>query len=315
VNGGRTVWGPWVGPNLDINMVFPNMLNITYLAGTQTGLLIFGEKEVFSMSTFFGGKAVPIYHGSDLPHGIPGSTVIQFPYCDGQNVYYASDRALFVFSGSPKNLSTVLLLPRMYSFYVGEFKDRIWYLVCTAGHPYGQEVNYIYAINKFTGYWEKYDIQMTAKVGSTYNTPTALTGGVLDTGETMLMIGTSLGTLYDWFGTMTDTGALPWSVTTKAFSPSFDQPHYPVKFRIDYISQAAASPVVVTTYLDGVAVTTTITLDMTDGVGGAFLHREFDIPSHLTANSVQFKLTGTGHAEILSLGYSLSVSAVGDTNP
>lgn len=315
VSGGRKVWGPWVGPNKDISMVFPDMLLITYLAPTQSGLLIFGEQDVFSMSTFFGGKAIPIYHGPDLPHGVPGSTVIQFPYCDGQNVYYAGDYGLYVFQSAPSLLSATLTFDRIYSFSVCDFDGRIWFLVEKTGHPFGAEANYIYAINKRTGFWEKYDIQMTAKNGSTYNTPTALCGGVLGTGESILMVGTSIGTLYDWFGTMSDTGALPWSFTTKAFSPSLDQPHQPVKFRVEYISQVAASPVVVATYLDGVTVATTITFDMSDGVGGKFMHREFDIPTAATTNSTQFLVEGTGHCEILNVGYSLGIYPVGDTNP
>jgi hypothetical protein len=319
VNQGKKVWGPWVGPNSEISMVFPDMLVITHLASTQGGLLIFGEQDVFSMATYFGGKAVPIYHGPDLPHGIPGSTVVQFPYCDGKSVFYASDYGLYMFTSSPVLLSQTLEFSRIYSFSVCDYDGRIWFLVCTTGHPFGQEVNYIYAMNKRTGCWEKYDIQMTAKSGSTYNTPTAMCGGVLGTGESVLMIGTSIGTLYDWFGTMTDTGAMPWSFTTKAFSPSFDQPHYPCKFRIEYITQTTAggatSPVTITTYLDGTLIPTTITLDMAEGTGGAFKHREFDVPTQLTANSVQFKVEGTGRAEILSVGYSLSVSPIGDTNP
>jgi hypothetical protein len=300
-------------------MVFPDMLLITYLAATQSGLLIFGEQDVFSMATFFGGKAIPIYHGPDLPHGVPGSIVIQSPYCDGQNVYYASDYGLYVFASAPALLSATLTFPRIYSFSVCDFNGRIWFLVCTTGHPYGAEVNYIYAINKRTGYWEKYDIQMTVKNGSIYNTPTALAGGVLGTGESMLMIGTSIGTLYDWFGTMTDTGAMPWSFTTKAFSPSLDQGQAPKKFRVDYITQttaaAATSVVTVTTYIDGVALATTITFDMAAGTGGVHLHREFDIPGNITGNTVQFLIEGTGRAEIMNVGYSLDLQAVGDVNP
>ena len=162
---------------------------------------------------------------------------------------------------------------------------------------------------------------MTAKAGAVYNTPTALAAGVPATGETTLMIGTSIGTLYDWYGAMTDAGTLPWSLKTKAFSPTLDQPHAPVKFRIDYLSQttagtpAATSPVTVTVYLDGVACATTITFDMAEATGGLFKHREFDIPSNKTANVVQFVVSGTGKAEILNIGYSASLFAIGDTNP
>lgn len=315
VNGNRRVWGPWTGPNAQISMIFPNATVITHLVPTNSGLLIFSEQDVFAMATFFGGTAVPIYHGSDLPHGQPGNTVRQFPCTDGQSVYYAGDNALFVFSGSPKNLSSVLALPRIYSFYCGEYNDRVWFLVCTAAHPTGAEANYIYAINKLTGFWEKYDVQMTAKAGAVYNTPTALAAGVPATGENQLMIGTSIGTLYNWYGTMTDTGSLPWVVKTKAFSPTHDQPHSPVKFLIDYRSQSVTSPVVVTTYLDGVAIATTIAFDMSDGVGGKFMHRAFDIPNNKTCNTCQFLISGTGKAELLSIGYSLSILATGDINP
>jgi len=318
VNGGRKVWGPWEGPNMDINMVFAAMPFISHLVPTQNALLIFGEEDVFSMNTFFGGKAVPIYHGPDVPHGVPGYSVVQFPYSDGQTVYYASEHGLFGFSSSPILLSPTLAFPsRILSFSVCEYDGRIWFLVCTQGHPAGFEVNYIYAINKRTGCWEKYDLQMTAKNGNIYDTPTALVGGI--NGEPTLMFGTSVGTLYDWIGATPTNTALPWSFTTKAFTPSFDIQHQPVKFRIDYRTQTAVggatSPVVVTTYIDGVAEATTITFDMAEGTGGEFRHREFDIPTAKTANHVQFLVEGTGLAEISNVGYSLSMFAVGDTNP
>jgi hypothetical protein len=321
VNGGRKVWGPWEGLNKDISMMFPHDPQINFLIATHGGLLIFCDSNVYSMATFYGGKAVPIYHGDDLPRGIRYS-VLTFPYCDGETVYYANERGLFSFNGRPSNLSSLIAPTAIVSTgiasYVGEYDDRIWFLVAGQGVPTATNVNYIYALNKLTNCWEKYDVQMTTPAEG-YDTPSALASYCTGVGS-RLAIGTTQGTIYQWYyNQATTAGVLPWHFTTKAFSPSFDQPHAPIKFRVDYITQttaaAATSPVVVTTYLDGVAIATTITFDMAEGTGGALRHREFDIPSNLTANSVQFMLEGTGKAEIEGVGYSLSIYPVGDTNP
>jgi hypothetical protein len=321
VNQGKKVWGPWDGPNKTISMMFPEDPQINHLFSTHNGLLIFGDSNVYSMGTFFGGKAVPIYHGAELPRCIRYN-ILTFPYCDEKAVYYANDQGMFMFDSSPKKLSALIApLPTIdvgIGSWVGEYDDRIWFLLSARGIPDTLMVNHIYALNKLTGYWEKYDVQMTTPAEG-YDTPTALESYTTGLGA-RLIFGTSVGTLYEWYYAQSEAaGVLPWSFTTKAFSPSFDQPHYPCKFRIEYITQTTAggatSPVTITTYLDGTLIATTITLDMAEGTGGAFKHREFDVPTQLTANSVQFKVEGTGRAEILSVGYSLSVSPIGDTNP
>jgi hypothetical protein len=54
---------------------------------------------------------------------------------------------------------------------------------------------------------------------------------------------------------------------------------------------------------------------MASGTGSKHLHREFDIPGRITGNTVQFLVEGTGHWEIMNVGYSFDLRAVGDTNP
>lgn len=315
VNGNRKIFGPWTGPNANIEITFTDDALITGLWAMAGGLYIFTSDHVYTLSTFWGGVVQPIYQGTNLPNSVYCRT---FPYSDGQTIYYGRDNAFYSFVNAPQPISAALALD-INACYAAEFNNRIWFLASSATNPIGYEVNYLYAMNKVTGSWERYDIQLTPydAISHLYDTLTAMVEGPRATlaGEDDLLIGTSKGKILQWKKNQAETASLPWSFRTKAYSPSFDVPHVPVKFRIDYVSQAATSPVVVTTYINGVAAASTITFDMTDGVGGAYCHREFDIPSRITAHDVQFLIEGTGKAEIMSVGYSLSTYGFKDVNP
>lgn len=318
VNGNRQIWGAWTGTNAQIEIQFTDDLVITHLFNMTNGLYIFTNDHVYTLAQFWGGTVNCLYQGRNLP----SPAVRGFPLCTGNAIYYARDNALYQFVTEPAIISGVLALD-INAYYVADYDHRLWFLVSSEGAPVGREVNYLYAFNKTTGSWEKYDIQLTAYDATTelYDTLTAMVEGPRTgaAGNDDLMLGTSLGHIIRWHSDQEEVSTLPWMVLTKAFSPTFDQPHTPVKFRIDYrtvtTAANATSDVMVTVYIDGESVPTTIRFDMAEGGGGAFKHREFDIPSNKTANTVQFKLEGTGRAEILSVGYSLSVVSVGDLNP
>jgi photosystem II stability/assembly factor-like uncharacterized protein len=314
VNGNRQVWGAWTGPNAQIEIQFTDDLAITNLFNMTSGLYIFTNDHVYTLAQFWGGTVNCLYQGRNLP----SPAVRGFPMCDGAAIYYARDKAFYQFVTEPTVISSVLALDTK-AYYVADYDHRLWFLVSSNPVPAGREINYLYALNKTTGSWEKYDIQLTAydPAAGIYDTLTAMVEGPRTgaAGNDDLMLGTSLGQIIRWQSDQVETASLPWTILTKAFSPTFDQPHTPVKFVIDYMSQSTVSSVVVTVYIDGERMPTTIRFDMASGLGGVFKHREFDIPSNKTANTVQFKLEGTGKAEILSVGYSLSIVSVGDVNP
>lgn len=318
VNGNRQVWGAWTGPNAQVEIQFTDDLAITNLFNMTNGLYIFTNDHVYTLAQFWGGTVNTLYQGRNLP----SPAVRGFPLCLGNAIYYARDNALYQFVTEPTVISSVLALD-VNAYYVADYDHRLWFLVSSNATPAGREINYLYALNKTTASWEKYDIQLTAYDPTTgiYDTLTAMVEGPRTgaAGNDDLMLGTSLGQIIRWQSDQVETATLPWTVLTKAFSPTFDQPHSPVKFRIDYrtvtTANDATSDVIVTVYIDGERRPTTIRFSMAEGSGGEFRHREFDIPSNTTANTVQFLLEGDGKAEILSLGYSLSVVSVGDVNP
>jgi hypothetical protein len=318
VLGNRQVWGAWTGGNSQIEIQFTDDLVITHLFNMTNGLYIFTNDHVYTLAQFWGGTVNCLYQGRNLP----SPAVRGFPLCTGNAIYYARDNAFYQFVNEPTVISSVLALD-IKAYYVADYDHRLWFLVSSEGAPTGKEVNYLYALNKTTGTWEKYDIQLTAYNATTelYDTLTAMVEGPRTgaAGNDDLMLGTSLGQIIRWQSNQEETETLPWTILTKAFSPTFDQPHTPVKFIIDYRTVTAAadatSPVIVTVFIDGQECPTTIRLDMAEGTGGVFKHRQFNIPNNKTANTVQFALSGTGRAEILSIGYSLSIAAVGDVNP
>jgi photosystem II stability/assembly factor-like uncharacterized protein len=314
VLGNRQVWGAWTGGNANIEIQFTDDLAITHLFNMASGLYIFTNDHVYTLAQFWGGTVNCLYQGRNLP----SPSVRGFPLCTGNAIYYARDNALYQFVTEPTVISSVLALD-INAYYVADYDHRLWFLVSSNPVPAGHEINYLYALNKTTGAWEKYDIQLTAYDPATgiYDTLTAMIEGPRTgaAGNDDLMLGTSLGQIIRWQSNQVETATLPWTILSKAFSPTFDQPHTPVKFIVDYVSQATTSPVTVTVYIDGIVVPTTIVFDMVDTVSGVFRHRAFNIPSNKTANTVQFALSGIGKAEILSIGYNLQIQAVGDTNP
>jgi hypothetical protein len=122
------------------------------------------------------GSIRRVYSGAYLPKfgtGAPFSI-----YSDGGIMYYVCNNKLIAFDGSNANLiSDRLSLPSTLAWYAGEYDNRLWFLLCTEALPDGAVANSMYAIDKTTGAWEKYDIARTSLNDSATETPTAMSGG------------------------------------------------------------------------------------------------------------------------------------------
>jgi hypothetical protein len=324
----------WIGPD-DAVLGTPTYANeifgmdfdtaIRALAALHTSLLIFTDDGIYGLPYFFGGKGQRLYTGPDI---VGWMSTRQFPFCDGQAVYYASDTGLFLYGGgpAPDRLSGNLKFTApILAFYVGQYDNRIWFLVSTVAKPVGEEKNYIYAINLKTGFWEKYDIDMgNTGAGFTYDTPTAISGDPSSLQYTdNLYIGMASGNVYclNEYAAGHSANTLPWEFTTQAVTPTMDLPLRPVHVKLDYVEQSVDSPVTIHFIVDGIELadtpTTTVSFNMHNATATTFrrLWQEFDVPVQAYANSIAIRVEGTGPCEIM--GWDLEYQLIkhgGDNN-
>jgi hypothetical protein len=287
---------------------------IRYLIPMNGSLLIFCDDGIYALNSFFDGTKRLLYSGAVLPSW--ETNPIIHIYSDGQAAYYVSTNKFYAFNGTPQCISDRLSLPVAASWSVGESDGRFWFLVSEDALPNGTSVNYLYAIDKTAGAWEKYDIQMTAKNGSTYDTPTSIMGGEdkqFNVNGDRLYLGTSLGKVFILSPTATGT-PLAWSFTTKTYTPSFDAYSRFVHFKIRYVGQAATSPVTIKQYVcrDGTPtlVQTNTSLDM---AGSGFYQKDVECYAQL-GEGVYFVVSGTGTAEIADVGVEFTTKSGGDVN-
>lgn len=287
---------------------------IRYLLSMNGSLVIFCDDGIYTLNTFFDGTKRLVYCGEVLPSW--GTVPIIHLYTDGQMAYYVSTNKFYAFNGTPQCISDRLSLPAASCWWTGEYNGRLWFLVSTDTLPDGTTPNYLYSIDKATGAWEKYDIQMTAKNGATYDTPTSLMGGedkAFYSHGDRLYLGTSLGKVFYLSPTATGT-PLAWSFTTKTYTPSFDAYSRFVHFKIRYVGQTASSPVTIKQYVcrDGTAtlVGTDTSLDM---MGSGFYQKDIECQAQL-GEGVYFVVSGTGTAEIADCGVEFTTKSTGDTN-
>jgi hypothetical protein len=324
----------WRGPKdpVDNTMTLANTLffskmqqQIRYLLKMNGSLYIFCDDGIYSQNTFIDGTQRPVYLGAGMPRFGTGAPFRI--YTDGQMAYWVGNNKFYAFSGSrPQVISDKLNLPAAVCWFTGEYDNRLWFLVCTAtnGLPTGSEVNYIYAVDRDSGAWEKYDIQMTSAASPNIDTPTALMGGEdksVGVRGDRLWIGTTLGKVFYLSPTATGT-PLAWSFTTKTYTPSFDAYSRFVHFKIRYVGQAASSPVTVSQYVcrDGIAgsadtlvTRATTTLDMV-GAGGGLFQKDLECHAEI-GEGVYFTVSGTGTAQICDVGVEFSTRSSGDVNP
>ena len=279
-------------------------------------LFIFHDAGITTMTTFFGGTLRLAYNGPDVPR-FGASSPFRI-YSDGNACYYASDNKFIAFDGAtPTFISDRLSLPSAATFFAGEYDGRFWFLPCVDATPTGEEANYLYSVDKTTGAWEKYDIQMTAKNGAVYDTPTCMAAGedpISSLTGNRLYMGTSLGKI--WYLNPTSTNdPLAWSFTTKTYTPSFDAYSRFQHFKIRYVGQAASSPVTIKQYVcrDGTA-----TLQLTDTTslnmqGAGMYQRDIECHAEL-GEGVYFVINGTGTASIADCGVEFTTKGAGDVN-
>jgi len=268
------------------------------------------------------GSIRKVYSGAYLPRFGTGAPFTI--YSDGLAMYYVCNNKLIAFDGSNANLiSDRLSLPSALAWYAGEYDNRLWFLLCTEALPDGAVANAMYAIDKTTGAWEKYAITRTSLNDSATETPTAMSAGndpVIGVRGDRLWIGTNLGRVY--YFTPTDTSApLPWSFTTKTYTPSFDAYSRFVHFKIRYVGQALTSPVTITQHVcrDGVDSTSdtlvtraATTLDMV-GAGGGMFQKDIECHADL-GEGVYFTVSGTGTCELADVGVEFTTKGAGDVS-
>jgi hypothetical protein len=299
---------------------------IRKLLKCRGSLYIFCDNGVYAVPTLdvVGGTGSirKVYSGAYLP--LFGSGAPFSPYSDGNAIYYVCNNKLIAFDGSNANLiSDRLSLPSALAWYAGEYDNRLWFLLCTEALPAGAVANVMYSIDKTTGAWEKYAITRTSLNDSAAETPTAMSAGndpvVGITGD-RLWIGTDLGRVY--YFTPTDTSApLPWSFTTKTYTPSFDAYSRFQHFKIRYVGQALTSPVTITQHVcrDGVDSTSDViltrasaTLDMV-GTGGGMFQKDIECKA-AHGEGVYFTVSGTGTCEINDVGTEFTTKGASDVN-
>jgi len=326
----------WMGPKdpvtpfamtLANTLFFIKMRNfIRYLQKCRGSLYIFCDDGIYAAPTLdvVGGTGSirQVYSGAYLPCFGTGAPFKM--YSDGLAIYYVCNNKLVAFDGSNANLiSDKLSLPSSLAWYAGEYDNRLWFLLCTEQLPNGAVANNMYAIDKTTGAWEKYAITRTSLNDSATETPTAMSAGNDPAGGTRgdrLWIGTNLGRVY--YFTPTDTSApLPWSFTTKTYTPSFDAYSRFVHFKIRYVGQTLTSPVTITQHVcrDGVDSTSdtlvtraATTLDMV-GTGGGMFQKDIECHADL-GEGVYFTVSGTGTCTINDVGVEFTTKGAGDVS-
>jgi hypothetical protein len=295
---------------------------IRYLFKCNGALYVVTYDGIYALSTFFDGTMRRIYSGGLMP--LWAGDAMPHIYSNGSQYSYVAGTKLVIASGGvPQVISDKLSLPTSIQWFVTEWDNRLWFLLCTEADSAGAVPNYLYAVDKDTGAWEKFDIQMSAVNGGVYDTPTCMMGSEEYAGSQFgdtLWLGTSLGRLY-YFDFTTSSTPLAWSFTTKTYTPSFDAYSRFVHFKIRYVGQALTSPVTITQHVcrDGVDSTSDViltrastTLDMV-GSGGGMFQKDIECKA-AQGEGVYFTVSGTGTCEIADVGVEFSTKGVGDVN-
>lgn len=326
-------WRGPVDPVDETTMTLANTLffikmqqQIRKLVRCRGSLYVFCDDGIYSAPTLdvVGGTGSirPVYLGACLPRS--GTGAPYNIYSDGNAMYYVSNNKIVAFDGStPSIISDRLNLPSAGAWYAGEYDNRLWFLICSEALPDGAVANSMYAIDRTTGAWEKFDVTKTSLNNSATETLTAMMGGEdkeIGTRGDRLWVGTNLGRVYYFTPTATGT-PLPWSFTTKTYTPSFDAYSRFVHFKIRYVGQAASSPVTITQHVcrDGIDSTSDVivtrastALDMV-GTGGGMFQKDIECHADL-GEGVYFTVSGTGTCEIGDCGVEFSTKGAGDVN-
>jgi len=296
---------------------------IRYLFKCNGALYVVTYDGIYALSTFFDGTLRRIYSGGLMP--LWAGDALPHIYSNGSQYSYVSGTKLVIASGGvPQVISDKLSLPTAIQWFVTEWDNRLWFLICTEADSTGAVPNYLYSVDKDTGAWEKFDIQMTTAGAPNIDTPTCMMGSEDYAGSQFgdtLWLGTTLGKVFYFGFSSPNSVHLPWSFTTKTYTPSFDAYSRFVHFKIRYVGQAAASAVTVKQYVcrngvagaaDTLVTRADVTLDMI-GTGGGMFQKDLECHADL-GESVYFVVSGTGKCEIADVGVEFTTKGANDVN-
>jgi hypothetical protein len=287
----------WNGRNIYNFVVMP--YGITHLQPMQSGLYIMGEGVISRLTEPNVGSLSEVYFGPRTP---VSDGVQSYVLNNGSSLVYCAANGIYHFGGQgdPQRIDNQILntLP-ITQFYVAEYNNRVWVLETISG-----TTPKLYAMNKTTGYWEYYNTQNMI-VGDTVvklGWPRTQNVNTLDLkGATWHML-SKLGANTNY--------RMPWTFTTKDYTPSYDAYTRVVHVKFFYLGQTGASTVAtIRVYGDGVLIDT-VTQEM---LGTGLYHKDFDCAANL-ANSFHLVVTGTGRADIIDAGIEFTVRRKGDPN-
>jgi hypothetical protein len=289
----------WTGRNIYNYQAYPFV--ITHLQPMQSGLYVMGYGEIARMTEPNVGSISEVYYGPRTP---VSDGVSSYILNNGSSIVYCASDGVYMFGGQgdPQKIDQAIALPssELSQFFIAEYKNRVWVMRGTGG---------LYAMNKTTGFWEYYNTA-TMVSGQTFwklGWPRTQMTTKLD-----LYSGTFNGSTpwYNFSIPSSATTRMPWTFTTKDFTPSFDAYTRAVHIKFFYLGQTGASTVAtIQLYADG-ALIDTVTQEM---LGSGLLHKDYDVAATL-ANSFHLVVTGTGKADIIDAGIEFTVRHKGDPN-
>jgi hypothetical protein len=296
----------WSGANSYNFQVFP--YPIYHIQPLQSGLYVIGQGVISRLTEPKTGSTSEVYYGPRTPvsDGITSNI-----FNNGSSIVYCSTDGIYEYGGGgdPQRLDSALEREDLITrFYVYEYANRLWVL------EWISDIKKLYAVNKTTGYWEYYDVSDFID-GKTFSM-LAWPRWYGDSPFLPLYEGDvyNNGIWYELYLNDSETEQIPWSFTTKDFTPSFDAYSRAVHTKFFYLGRnilgtPAYSLATLKLYGDGVLIDTQ-TVNMA-GVG--LLHKDFDCVGTL-ANSYHIEVSGEGKADIVDVGIEFSLRRKGDNN-
>jgi hypothetical protein len=282
----------WIGRNAYNFQVYP--YTIEHLQPMQSGLYVIGDGVITRMTEPNVGSISEVYYGPRTPIS---DGVQSYVLNNGSSIVYCSTGGIYHFGGAgdPQRIDAPIHHIRSIAqFFAAEYYNRVWVFVQYIDSP-----SKIFAMNKSTGYWEQYEPTTIVPGGA--NTITKLGWPRTQSTLTLDLKG---GTWFQFSKLAADTGVrMPWTFTTKDFTPSFDAYTRAVHAKFFYLGQTGVSTVAtIQIYADG-ALIDTVTQEM---LGSGLQHKDYDVAATL-ANSFHLVVTGTGKADIIDTGIEFTV--------
>jgi hypothetical protein len=245
----------WTGDYIDNIIRMHGGGAVHFLYPTFNGLLIILYGSAYLLTDPFSGSLQCVYSGGGLPVFV--SKTVQ-PYCDGSNLYYCQSDGMYAFnvSSGVQKVSRALGFPfSIKAYYVGEYLNRIWFLVCSAAPSTSSSPNLVYAFEKTDGLWERYDFGHPS-AGGNFLTALHGSGDFESDGIKGLYLGTDQGVVEKWTYQTTSDTCLPWSLKTRAYIPDENELIHYSDLELDYTGGVTDGELTIQTVLDGQVVET-----------------------------------------------------------